>query len=82
MTFDEFVQAQGGATEVARKTSGAVSRAHVANIAAGRKRLTPDVAAALEEAFPEVAAEVWYGWTKAALRERAAEPAHTPAQEA
>lgn len=64
MTFADFVAEHGGATEVARKTSGAVSRAHVTNIAARRKRLTPDVAARLEAAFPDVAPDVWYSWTK------------------
>lgn len=67
MTFAELVESAGGPSEIAK--GAAVSRSHLANIAAGRKRLTPDVVAAIRPLFPHVAE----GWWLARLLDQ---PAH------
>lgn len=62
MDFGKLIEGAGGAGKVALASGGAVSRPHLANIAAGRKRLTPDVVAAIRPQFPDVSEGEWLAW--------------------
>ena len=72
MTFAELIESAGGPSEVVKAAPG-VSRSHLANIVARRKRLTPDVVAAIRPCFPKVATRWWL--------ERLLEPLPEPAPE-
>lgn len=62
MLFSELIATAGGPGRVAEASEGGVSRSHLANIVARRKRLTPDVVAAIRPQFPHVTEGQWLDW--------------------
>lgn len=56
-TFAQVLESVGGAAEIAERSG--VSRPHLVNIAARRKRLTPDVMALVRPFAPDVPESAW-----------------------
>lgn len=77
-TFAELVEEAGGAAKLA-EASG-VSRPHLANIAARRKRLTPDVMAAVRTHLPAVDEATWIALLLSPVSDESASP--TPSEAA
>lgn len=65
MTFEDFIVRQGGPAKVAKMAKAhrrSVSRTHLHNIIAGRKRVTANLVKKLRPLFPKVSAKVWLEW--------------------
>lgn len=65
MNFADWLQSKGGARAVAAtcKAGGQpISRSYLANVAAGRRGLSPKAVARLRPQYPDVSDETWMRW--------------------
>jgi plasmid maintenance system antidote protein VapI len=53
-----------------------VSRAHLTNILAGRRRLTPEHVLCLEGLFPKIRASQWWSWVRSSAATVGHDAAH------
>lgn len=65
MTFNDFIASKGGVAKVADAAKARrrkVSRTHLYNILARRKRVTPNIVRQLRPLYPDVTADMWLQW--------------------